>query len=78
MNLEFLNCVWLYLFYYCLIGFRIDTSRLPFSLVVRLFPFYSVDFWIYTSHEVANGHYNRRTDITIPFICDIEFIQEIN
>lgn len=79
MILEFWNTVWIYLLSKCLLGFRIDTSRLPFSTVVRLIPFYKLDFWYNADYEydVAHNVMNYKIDLTIPFICDIMLIWQV-
>lgn len=77
MVIEFFNVLWITLFKSCLIGFKLDTSRLPFSVYVKLIPFYSIDFWIKTQEEyVVNLDKTfTRTDILIPFLCDMVIIR---
>lgn len=79
MILEFWNTVWIYFLSKCLLGFRIDTSRMPFSTVVRLIPFYKLDFWYNADYEydVAHNVMNYKIDLIIPFICDIMLIWQV-
>lgn len=79
MILEFWNTVWIYLLSKCLFGFRIDTSRLPFSVSVRFIPFYKVDFWCNSRkfYDLEHRVMNRQIDLIIPYLCDIMFIKQI-
>ena len=56
MILEFWNTLWVYFLSRCLFGFKLDTSRLPFSAVVRLIPFYKVDFWYNADYDYDVEH----------------------
>lgn len=79
MVLDFFNIIWIYFLNKCLFGFRIDTSILPFSILARFIPFYSVD--LYCNNEVQydsiHNKTNRRIDLIIPGFCDIIYIKEI-
>lgn len=79
MILEFWNTVWIYFLSKCLLGFKIDTSRLPFSAVVRLIPFYKVDFWYNADYDYDMVHnvMNYKIDLLIPFLCDIMLIWQV-
>lgn len=79
MILEFWNTVWIYFLERCLFGFKIDTSRLPFSLIVNLIPFYKVNFWCNADYEYDMQHQvmNYKMDLIIPYLCDIMLIKQI-
>jgi len=79
MILEFWNTLWIYLLSRCLFGFKLDTSRLPFSAVVRLIPFYKVDFWYNADYDydVEHNVMNYKIDLIIPFVCDIMLIWQV-
>lgn len=79
MILEFWNTVWIYLFTKYLIGFRIDTSKLPFSIFIKFIPFYKVDFWYNSKifYDKRNGFLNKQIDLIIPYLCDIVFVKQI-
>lgn len=79
MTLEFWNVVWIWFLEKCLFGFKIDTSRLPFSLVVRLIPFYKVNFWFNAGYDYDVKHHvmNYKVDLIIPFLCDIMLIKQV-
>lgn len=79
MILEFWNTLWIYFLSRCLFGFKLDTSRLPFSAVVRLIPFYKVDFWYNTDYDydVEHNVMNYKIDLIIPFVCDIMLIWQV-
>lgn len=78
MTLDFFNFLWIYLFKQCLLGLRLDTSNLPFSLVVKLIPFGKEDFWFNSEYYYDNVHkiMNKRIDLIIPWLCDIILIHE--
>lgn len=79
MVLDFFNIIWIYFLSKCLFGFRIDTSKLPFSIVARFIPFYSVDLYYNNELQYDSIHNktNRRIDLIIPCLCDIIYIEEI-
>lgn len=79
MILEFWNTLWVYFLSRCLFGFKLDTSRLPFSAVVRLIPFYKVDFWYNADYDYDAEHnvMNYKIDLIIPFVCDIMLIWQV-
>ena len=79
MTLEFFNLFWIYFLNQCLLGFRLDTSRLPFSIVVRFIPFGKEDFWYNNEYyyDEAHGVMNKRIDLIIPFLCDIMLVCQV-
>lgn len=76
MVLDFFNVIWIYFLSKCLFGFRIDTSKLPFSIVARFGLFYSADFYYDSRLEYDHEHgiMNYRLDLIIPFLFDIILI----
>lgn len=79
MTIEFFNFLWIYFLNKCLFGFRIDTSCLPFSIVVRLIPLYKLNFWYNNNYEydARYGAANRHIDLLIPYICDIILVYQV-
>lgn len=79
MYFEFLDCFWLYFFYTCLIGFRLDTGRLPFTLIVKLIPNYLKEVYFYKDFEYdpARDRMNKVYICAIPFLLDIIYIKEL-
>lgn len=79
MTIEFFNVLWIYILEKCLFGFRFDTSIFPFSIIVRLFPFYKANFWYNADYEYDKEHgiMNYRIDLIIPFVCDLVLIKQV-
>lgn len=78
MIIKIFDFIWLYFFFYCLFGFRIDTSRLPFTIFVRFFPTDIKEFWYCNDAEYDFDH-DRLNDViflTIPHILDFSFWKE--
>lgn len=79
MYLNCFDCLWVYLFYSCLCGFRLDTGRLPFSLIVKIIPTYLKEAYFYKDFEYdANrDRMNKVYICAIPFLLDIMYIKEL-
>lgn len=80
MTLEIFNTLWIFLCTkLCLLGFRFDTSKLPFSVLAMFIIFYDVDFYIGTHCEVddVTGRFNKYYELMIPCVCDIMIVREI-
>lgn len=83
MRIIFFNILFITFFQDCLLGLRFDTSKLPTTFNIKLFPFYK--FGYYIGKHTALDYYeecdieciNRYLDIMIPYLCDIEIIKEI-
>lgn len=73
MTIGFFNVLWVYFLEKCLFGLRLDTSKLPFSIMARFIPFYTYDFWINKTveYQSESGQFIKRIDLLLPFICDI-------
>lgn len=76
MILEFFNVVWIYFLSKCLLGFRIDTSFMPFSAIVRFIPFYYASFWCDKSTTFEFNCINTEYNLIIPFILDVQIVKE--
>lgn len=79
MTLDFWKAVWIYFLTNCLLGFRLDTSRLPFSFMIKLIPFYKCDFDFRHDYEYDTIHQvmNYGIYLIIPYVCDIILIWQV-
>lgn len=79
MYLNCFNVLWVYLFYSCLVGFRLDTGRLPFTLIIKLFPTYIKEFDYYQGleYDPQRDRQNKIYFLSVPYLLDFMYIKEL-
>lgn len=59
-------------------GFKIDTSKLPFSIDSKFIPFYWTGMWINKEKfKQPNGKMTIVKDIMLPLLCDIRIYTDM-